>query len=158
MSGNIYTYCQQLRDFGPGLVSLFCVHEDFTDRSVHKHRGRPKGRLHGRHCMVMIGSATDLTTGKTVYLLQNLWKQKQFIEVDEEYLEYSGALFHFVKTPQTCIPDTFSVDMEMYAEIEQYADDKGESSSKGEYYSLLMSDQERKITFASHIIASITSC
>ena len=135
ISGNINTYRQQLRDFGPGLVSLFGVHEDFIDRLVHKHHGRPRGNFVGRHCMVMIGSATDPTSGKSIYLLQNFWKQKQFIEIDEEYLKYSGALVHFVETPQTCIPDTFAVDMEMYAENEQYVDDKGESSSKGEYYS-----------------------
>ena len=69
-----------------------------------------------------------------MYLLQNFWKQKQFVQVDEDYLEYSGAPVHFVKTPQTHIPNTFAVDMEIYAENDQYVDDKGESSSKGEYY------------------------
>jgi hypothetical protein len=129
-------YPEQLKNYGPGLVSLFCVRDEFVDRSVHKHHGKPKGKIHGRHGMVMIGSATDPTTGKSVYLLQNFWKQKQFIEVDEDYLEYSGAKIHFVKTAQTKIPDTFAVDMEVYAENEQYVDDKGESSSKGEYHSL----------------------
>jgi hypothetical protein len=127
-------YSDQLRDYGPGLVSAFNVHSDFADRSVFKHHGKPKEECIGRHCMVMIGFSTDKTTGESVYLLQNFWKQKQFVQVDEEYLEYSGALVHFVKTPQTHIPNTFAVDMEIYAENDQYVDDKGESSSKGEYY------------------------
>ena len=136
INGNINTYCQQLRDYGPGLVSLFRVHEGFNDRSVHKHHGRLQGKYVGLHCMVIIGSATDPTSGKSIYLLQNFWKQKQFIEVDEEYLENSGAVLHFVKTSQTQIPEMFAVDMEIYAENEQFVDDKGESYSKGEYHSL----------------------
>ena len=64
-------YSDQLRDYGPGLVSAFNVHPDFANCSVFKHYGKPEEKSIGRHCMVMIGFSTDKSTGKSVYLLQN---------------------------------------------------------------------------------------
>jgi hypothetical protein len=49
--------------------------------------------------MVMIGDRVAVDTGKTFFLLQNWWKTKQFVEVDEDYyLKSCGAAVYFVET------------------------------------------------------------
>ena len=125
---------ESLRLYGPGLVSKFCVHLDFNDKSVYSHRGYPTELVDhsdNRHCMVLIGHRKDNVTGNNIFLLQNWWKMKQFVEVDEQYLEFCDATVFFVKTPQLCIPDSFPIEMGTYAENELY-DDKCETFSGGE--------------------------
>jgi hypothetical protein len=70
-----------LRRFGPGLVSLFEVHEEFTEKTKFSYSGKPKGDFIGLHAMVLIGHRKD-SNGKDIFLLQNWWKDKQFIEVN----------------------------------------------------------------------------
>jgi hypothetical protein len=80
---------ENLRTYGPGLVSNFHVHEDFYDSEVSSHRGSPIGALKGRHSMVLIGHR--LEGDNDIYLLQNWWKSKQFVEVDHNYLKRCNA-------------------------------------------------------------------
>eukprot|EP01125_Pyxidicula_operculata_P022573 TRINITY_DN9356_c0_g1_i1.p1 TRINITY_DN9356_c0_g1~~TRINITY_DN9356_c0_g1_i1.p1 ORF type:complete len:101 (-),score=14.17 TRINITY_DN9356_c0_g1_i1:23-289(-) len=54
---------------------------------------------------------------KVFYLLQNWWKKKQFVEVDEEYLENSFANVYFVETPQTEIPSNLPTQTGKYFEL-----------------------------------------
>ena len=115
---------QRLRQYGPLLVARFEVHLDFFNNTVHRHHGKPFGKYKGLHAMVLIGARTD-EKGKRFFLLQNWWKDKQFIEVDEEYLEHSSATLYYVKTPQHSIPDKFTVDYAKFAENENL--DKPES-------------------------------
>ena len=54
--------------------------------------------------MVIIGYRTEINEhGQQIYyfLLQHWWITKQFVEMDEDYLEASNATITFVKTPQT---------------------------------------------------------
>jgi hypothetical protein len=89
-------------NYGVGLVSQFKVHEDFCNVNVHKHYGSPSGTYKGKHAMALVGHRQ--TDGRQFFLLQNWWKQKQFVEVDKEYLVKSGATVYFIKTPQPEIP------------------------------------------------------
>jgi len=102
---------------GPGLVSKFQVHEDFYDSSIRKHYGKPSGDMKGWHAMTLVGHRID-EKGTPYYLLQNWWKNKQFVEVDADYLEHCGANFHFIKTPQTAIPSNFAANYGRYYELE----------------------------------------
>ena len=80
--------------------------------------------------MLVIGSHTDNSTGKRWYLLQNWWKQKQFVQVDEEYLKASEATVYFVETPQQGIPSDFPTTYARYVENENCID-------KSETYALV---------------------
>ena len=112
---------QRLKEFGPLLVARFMVHEDFMSTETHKHHGEPTGNKKGLHAMILIGTRTN-DEGKKFFLLQNWWKAKQFIEIDEEYLKHSAATLYYVETPQLSIPETFTVDFARFAENENLLD------------------------------------
>eukprot|EP01127_Copromyxa_protea_P011325 TRINITY_DN283_c0_g1_i4.p1 TRINITY_DN283_c0_g1~~TRINITY_DN283_c0_g1_i4.p1 ORF type:complete len:320 (+),score=49.60 TRINITY_DN283_c0_g1_i4:181-1140(+) len=114
------------RDFGPALVAKFEVHKDFMKASVHHHYGKPKGEFVGHHAMAMVGHRFDNDT--SYFLLQNWWEKKQFVEVDADYLEASGAYFTFIKTPQTSIPDKFSYTYGKYHELEAVDKPEGQAN------------------------------
>ena len=60
---------------------------------------------------------------RTYFLLQNWWSYKQFIEVDDIYLENSvGTEVYFIKNPQTEIPTTFKANKGCYFEAADGAD------------------------------------
>ena len=73
------------------------------------------------HAMVLVGARKE--GGKHYFLLQNWWKQKQFVEVDVDCLKSRGATVYFVETPQTKIPKSFPQTHGIFAENEM---DKGE--------------------------------
>ena len=106
-----------LKEFGPLLISLFEVHEDFSDKNQLSFDGKPEGKFIGHHAMTIIGHRKD-DEGKEWFLVQNWWPQMQFIEVSAEYLEACGATLYYVKTPQTEIPKAFPVQHHMFAENE----------------------------------------
>jgi len=103
--------------YGVGLVSGFQVHADFYNGSVHRHYGKPWGNFIGSHAMALVGHRKD-KNGTQFFLLQNWWKSKQFVELDESYLENCGASVYFVKTPQTTIPGNFSKHYGRFFELE----------------------------------------
>ena len=87
-----------LKAYGPGLVSGFCVTQDFTGTDW-KHLGKYKVEtFQGRHAMVLVGCRN--VDGKKRYLLQNWWKPKPYVEVDVDYLLSSKATIHFIKEKQ----------------------------------------------------------
>jgi len=67
--------------------------------------------------MVLLGHRYDKIKNKQYFLLQNWWKNKQFVEVDEDYLEKCGAVITFIKTPQFSIPVQFSTNYGTYYEL-----------------------------------------
>ena len=74
--------------------------------------------------MIIIGVRSD-ENGRKYYLLQNWWKEKQFVEIDYEYLKVCQPTLYYVKTPQTKIPDEFPTDLVRFSENENI--DKPES-------------------------------
>lgn len=111
--------------YGPGLVSQFKVYECFYDNNVHHHKGKPRGNFIGLHAMALVGCRKD--KDRRFFLLQNWWKKKQFAEVDEEYLRCCDAQFHFVKTHQTSIPESFASNYGTYYELEAVDKEEGHS-------------------------------
>ena len=78
--------------------------------------------------MILIGCRTEET--KNYFLLQNWWKKKQFVEVDEEYLKACSPTLFYVKTPQESIPNQFPTNFAKFAENENL--DKQESFAQNE--------------------------
>jgi len=62
-------YQEKLQKYGPGLVALFEVREDFVNPKMHHHYGRPSGKYLGKHAMVFL--AVREAEGKRYFLLQN---------------------------------------------------------------------------------------
>jgi hypothetical protein len=121
---------KNLKVFGCGLVSKFEVYDDFSDRTAHSHQGKPQGVKQGLHCMIMIGASIDADE-KRWFLLQNWWKQKQFVQVREDYFKACDPTVYFVETQQYDIPEKFPKTYARYAVNENYLD-KSESYGLGE--------------------------
>ncbi len=120
LSGIIYC----LRTYGPALVSNFIVHNDFLNEQQHKHYGPvpiydevPRG-----HAMVMVGYKFE--ENRHIFLLQNWWLHKQFVEVDSEYLADCDPVLHWVITEQPSIPDKipFKIGSWMETEAAEFLD------------------------------------
>ena len=92
---------------GPALVSDFKVHADFYASKAIRFDGSPKGPFIGHHAMVLIGIRKVISTGKQWYLLQNWWKDMQFVEVSQEYMDHCGARLTFVAGTLPEYPDWF---------------------------------------------------
>ena len=100
--------------YGPGLVYQFKVHEDFEIPGCLSYLDKPMTYRDQRHSMVLIGIRME---GKQkIFLLQNWWRKKQFVEVSAEYLSACSASVAFVKTPQTKVPTRFKVKYAAFAE------------------------------------------
>jgi len=123
VSSRIGNIADDFAQYGVGLVSQFQVFGDFYDNlTVRNHYGSPFGTYKGLHAMALVGHRN--ANGKRYYLLQNWWKTKQFVEIDEDYLKKSGATIYFVETPQIEIPTNFPRVDGRYFELE--AIDKAE--------------------------------
>eukprot|EP01124_Arcella_intermedia_P033296 TRINITY_DN7941_c0_g3_i1.p1 TRINITY_DN7941_c0_g3~~TRINITY_DN7941_c0_g3_i1.p1 ORF type:complete len:350 (-),score=59.93 TRINITY_DN7941_c0_g3_i1:34-1083(-) len=115
--GSLFEYVpSSFEKYGVGLVSAFGVYSDFRDTLRHHHYGKPQGTFEGHHAMALVGFRKD--GNKLFFLLQNWWKLKQFVEVDEEYLKCCGATVHFIETPQKTIPVDFSTHTGHFFELE----------------------------------------
>jgi hypothetical protein len=108
-----------LNAHGPGLVSGFAVAKDFTGDDW-QHLGKYEvEKFEGRHAMVLVGYR--IFDGKKLYLLQNWWKKKPYIEVDVDYLLSSKATVHFIKQRQLKMGD-YPTSMESLIECESGID------------------------------------
>jgi hypothetical protein len=84
--------------YGPGLLSEFTVFGDFCSTEK-KHVGVPdRSVCVGDHAMLVI----DYHDG--LYVVQNWWKNKEIVEMDEVYLKNCSPCISFVKTKQTGVP------------------------------------------------------
>ena len=108
-----------LNSYGPGLVSGFCVAKDFIGTDW-QHLGKYKvEKFEGRHAMVLVGYR--IIDGKKLYLLQNWWKSKPYIEVDVDYLLSSKATVHFIQEKQLEMGD-YPTNLEALVECESGID------------------------------------
>ncbi len=96
-----------MKKYGPGLVTDFRVYSDFLDESVLVHDGLVTGTYVGRHSMLLVG--VKGTGESKIFMLQNWWRKKQFVQVSTSYLAYCLPLIYFVRTPQTEIDKRDSV-------------------------------------------------
>ena len=89
--------------YGPGLLCTFDVHDDFFDADVFSYMDCPTGNFRGHHCMVVLGVRNE---GESrIFLLQNWWRDKQFVEVSEDYM-FMDCSICFIGTPQTFVRDS----------------------------------------------------
>jgi len=99
-----------LPEFGVCLVAGFRVSDEFQKSDIFSHKHLLENEQPDRnktHSMKVIGYRKE---GRmTLFLLQNWWKGKQFVEVSEKYLEECGSTIYYVKTPQKN-PPNFSRD------------------------------------------------
>ena len=112
-----------LAKYGPALVTEFSVDKNFLtqNESGRKTGGLPSfsgtidsENVFGQHAMVLVGMAR--VDGKWTLLLQNWWKEMQFLEVTAEYLVSSGAKLVWAKSRQTSMVANFPVSEAIFAE------------------------------------------
>lgn len=103
--------------YGPALVSVFRVHRDFVSKQKFHYSGSPTGEYEGNHAMVLVGYRTD-ANNKTVFLLQNWWKEKQFVEVATDYMMACQPIIYFVTAPLQSIDPKFRTNAGQYFESE----------------------------------------
>lgn len=104
--------CTELMErlaFKPALVSNFRVDHQFHHGGTSFLTGSVNtAELSGHHAMVLIGCRACPVHGY-VFLLQNWWKGRYFIEVSASYLASSKATISFVTQEIEYIPDCFPV-------------------------------------------------
>jgi hypothetical protein len=89
-----------MKDHGPGLVSIYNLYSDIHEPGTFSYTGtRPKkmkGEVRTGHAMVAVGVRKD-ANDKVHLLLQNFWEDKEFLEVDYDYLKASNGKLHFFR-------------------------------------------------------------
>jgi hypothetical protein len=95
---------KKLKQFGPALITNFHVEEDFIRGTRVIFNGEPTFETSHdselRHAMLLVGIRMDPVTGEWRLLLQNWWRNKQFIEVSLGYMAECEAKVYFIMTPQ----------------------------------------------------------
>ncbi len=87
---------ENLKLYGPGLVTGFQIERKFQKSESFSHCGSFSEDIIGSHAMVLVGFRKD-ANGKEFVLLQNWWALLQFVECDAEYFAASGATIYFCK-------------------------------------------------------------
>ena len=103
-----------IQQYGPALIYQFQVYDDFKEPGRLSYLEEPVGKCAGRHSMVLIGVRQE--GSRKVFLLQNWWRRKQFVEVSDAYLSACDARIVFVRTPQTGLSDLMQSHCTVYAE------------------------------------------
>jgi hypothetical protein len=85
---------ENLKLYGPGLVSGFQIERKFQKAEVSSYQGSFSSDSIGSHSLVLVGFRVD-EKGKEFVLLQNWWSMLQFVECDSEYFSASGATIYF---------------------------------------------------------------
>ena len=111
-----------LKTAGVGLVARFKVEPAFQGNDVSFTANALRGKVVGLHAMTLVGHRED--DGQHLFLLQNWWKEKQFIEVSAEYLAAARAGIMFVLEEVTEIPKEFPTDDNVFCmETEDLAEE-----------------------------------
>jgi hypothetical protein len=103
----------------PMLVSNFEVDENFARGGIsfldQRILASKTEKPNGRHAMLLIGIRRDQKYG-WVFLLQNWWKTRFFIEVSAKYMSLSGAFIVEIYSEIPDIPKDFPVVYASYVE------------------------------------------
>jgi len=89
---------ERLKECGPLLVAGVRIDAVFDDQTTMSFRGVRDDKHKGRHAMVMVGHRKDGDVD--LFLLQNWWRKKPFVEVTAQYLVSCQANGYVVVTPQ----------------------------------------------------------
>lgn len=92
----------------PALVSNFCVDRNFfsSQKVSFLDDSMNFSDIIGLHSMILVGIRESSEYGH-VFLLQNFWEHRFFIEVSVNYLHHSEAIITFVETEISIIPSKF---------------------------------------------------
>ena len=121
-----------LKTYGVGLVAKFMVVPAFQGKEVSFTANALRGEVVGLHAMTLVGHREN--DGQHLFLLQNWWKEKQFIEVSAEYLAAARAGITFVGTEVTEIPKEFPTDDNVFCmETEDLAEEPVRDGGPGTY-------------------------
>ena len=121
-----------LETYGVGLVSEFKVEPAFQGKQVSFTARALRGKAVGLHAMTLVGHREN--DGQHLFLLQNWWKEKQFIEVSAEYLAAARATITFVKKEVTEIPKEFPTNDNVFCmETEDLAEEPVCEGGPGTY-------------------------
>lgn len=111
--------CQEIMDRlekRPALVSNFHIDDNFMRGGVSFLTGQVDHKsLKGMHAMVLIG-CRKTKEGSFVFLMQNWWHNRYFIEVSDVYFESARCAITFIDSDISYIPDSFPVVYDQYAE------------------------------------------
>jgi hypothetical protein len=99
-----YKLSKLLREYGPALIHLH-VDSSFKYSGAYSFK-KPLDQDH-YHTMLLIGYRR--VGMRHVFLLQNWWERKAYVEVTKSFLSKQSARVTFVKKKQECIPDKFKV-------------------------------------------------
>ena len=120
-----------LTSCGVGLVTEFAVNSTFHGKQV-SFKVDDKRKKTGLHAMTLVGYRQD--GAHHMFLLQNWWRNKQFIEVSAEYLAAAGAGITFVTKMVTEIPKEFPTDDNVFCmETEDLAEEPVCEGGHGTY-------------------------
>ena len=103
-----------IKKYGPGLITRFKVYSDFLNENVDVHSGLPTGTYVGDHCMLLVG--VKGSGDSQMFLVQNWWCNKQFVQISRSYLLGCLPIVYFVHTPQTEIQNQYRLVYGCYAE------------------------------------------
>ena len=121
-----------LKTYGVGLVSEFKVEPAFQGKQVSFTANALRGEAVGLHAMTLVGHREN--DGQHLFLLQNWWKEKQFIEVSAEYLAAADARITFVQKEVTEIPKEFPTNDNVFCmETEDLAEEPVCEGGHGTY-------------------------
>ena len=121
-AGDATYVANALKTYGVGLVSEFKVEPAFQGTEVSFTANALRGEVVGLHAMTLVGHREN--DGQHLFLLQNWWKEKQFIEVSAEYLAAADARIAFVGKEVTEIPKEFPTDDNVFCmETEDLAEE-----------------------------------
>ena len=109
LSRNADDISNNLRDFGPALISVFPVDARFLSATQATATFRKPdynpATVKGWHVMVLLGIRPDAQEGH-MCLVQNWHEGMELLEMSLPYLAATGCLIKFVLKPLTTIPDT----------------------------------------------------
>eukprot|EP00754_Rhynchopus_humris_P024135 Rhum_TRINITY_DN14868_c1_g1::Rhum_TRINITY_DN14868_c1_g1_i1::g.125171::m.125171 len=103
----------EVKKYGVGLVSEFQVEPAFQGPQSSFLANALTGEVEGFHAMTLVGHREK--DGQHIFLLQNWWRQKQFVEVSAEYLAAAGAAIAFVKKEVTEIRSDLPSNKNVYS-------------------------------------------
>ena len=122
VAGGAERAAEALKICGVGLVARFMVVPAFQGKQVSFTANALRDEAVGLHAMTLVGHREN--DGQHLFLLQNWWKEKQFIEVSAEYLAAADAGIAFVGKEVTEIPKEFPTDDNVFCmETEDLAEE-----------------------------------
>ena len=123
---------KKLEEYGTGLVAEFKVEPAFRDSEHVSFKGEARQEPIGLHAMTLVGHRKE--RGQHLFLLQNWWRSRQFIEVSADYLAAARAVVTFMKKDVTEIPKEFPTDDNVFCmEAEDLAEEPVVDGGAGTY-------------------------